>query len=259
MTTNLIVVETHHHVATVTINRPDKLNALNATLLSDLDAAMRRLADDRSVRAIILTGEGRAFVAGADIGELADEQRDGLVASALHGQAIFSAIERTRKPVVAAVNGYALGGGCELALACHVRIASTKAKFGLPEVKLGLMPGYGGTQRLPRLVGRGAALRLILSGETIDATEAHRIGLVDLLAEPDALMTVAHALADTIATNGPVAMARAIEAVDAGLDLPLGEGLRSEARLFGSLADTADMREGTRAFLEKRTASFQGA
>ncbi|HVZ47592.1 MAG TPA: enoyl-CoA hydratase-related protein [Gemmatimonadaceae bacterium] len=259
MTADLILVETRDRVATVTINRPDKLNALNAAVLEALDAAMRRLGADAAVGAIVITGAGRAFVAGADIGEIAAEPRDALEAFAARGQAVFGAIEAMRKPVIAAVNGFALGGGCELALACHVRVASARAKFGLPEVKLGLIPGYGGTQRLPRLVGRGAALRLVLTGEPVDATEAHRVGLADLVTEPDMLLDAARALAQSCAANGPVALARALEAVGTGLDLPLTDALRVEARLFGSLGDTADMREGTRAFLEKRPASFRGA
>jgi enoyl-CoA hydratase len=224
----LILVETRHHVGTIIINRPDKLNAL------------------------------RAFVAGADIGEIAKETPASLEKFASTGQAVFSEIEGTRKPVIAAVNGFAFGGGCELALACHVRVASTAAKFGLPEVKLGLIPGYGGTQRLPRLVGRGAALRLIMSGEAIDGTEAHRIGLAEMLAEPDKLMDTTYAFADACAKNGPVAVARAIEAVDAGLQLWMSDAMRCEAKLFASLGDTSDMREGTQAFLEKRTAHFRG-
>jgi enoyl-CoA hydratase len=258
MASDLILVETRHQIGTITVNRPDKLNALNGAVLGELDTAMRRLASDAGIRAVVITGAGRSFVAGADIGEIAGESRTALEAFASRGQAVFSAIEQTRKPVIAAVNGFALGGGCELALACHVRVASTKAKFGLPEVKLGLIPGYGGTQRLPRLVGRGPALRLILSGEPIDATEAHRIGLADMLAEPEALMETAYKFADACIANGPVAIARAIEAVDAGLDLVLGDGLRSEAKLFASLGDTNDMREGTRAFIEKRSAAFRG-
>jgi enoyl-CoA hydratase len=254
----LVLTETRHHVGTITINRPDKLNALNAAVLAELEAAVTQLASDASVRAIVITGAGRAFVAGADIGEIAQESRDSLQAFALRGQKIFSAIERTRKPVIAAVNGFAFGGGCELALACHVRLASTAAKFGLPEVKLGLIPGYGGTQRLPRLVGRGAALRLIMSGDAIDGAEAHRIGLAELIADPEKLMETAYAFADACAKNGPAAVARAIEAVDAGLDHTLGDGLRVEAQLFGSLGDTTDMREGTQAFLEKRAAKFTG-
>lgn len=258
MAFELLLVDISDRTATVTINRPDKLNALNAAVLAELGAAFDQLAGDASVGSVIVTGAGRSFVAGADIGEIANEPAAALEAFARRGQQLFRRIEQFRKPVIAAVNGFALGGGCELALACHVRFASTKAKFGLPEVKLGLIPGYGGTQRLPRLVGRGAALRLILGGEPIDGAEAHRIGLADAVAEPDALLPAARAFAAAVMANGPVATARALEAVDAGLDLPLDEGLAAEARLFGSLGDTADMREGTRAFLEKRPPTFRG-
>jgi enoyl-CoA hydratase len=256
--TALVLTETRHHVGTITINRPDKLNALNAEVLKELAAAHKSLAENREVRAIVITGAGRAFVAGADIGEIAAQNEAGLRQFAEGGQRIFDAIEDTRKPVIAAVNGFAFGGGCELALACHVRVASTAAKFGLPEVKLGLIPGYGGTQRLPRLVGKGAALRLILSGEAIDGAEAHRIGLAELIADPERLMETAYAFADACAKNGPVAIAKAIEAVNAGLNVDLSAGLRSEAVLFGTLGRTADMREGTTAFLEKRAAKFTG-
>ena len=260
MASDLLLVETADRVSTLTINRPDKLNALNAGVLQALDEAMRAAAAaDSAVGALIITGAGRAFVAGADIGEIAGEPSAALEAFSRRGQALFRAIERSSKPVIAAVNGFALGGGCELALACHVRFASTKAKFGLPEVKLGLIPGYGGTQRLPRLIGRGPALRLILSGEPVDAAEAHRVGLADGIFEPDALLAGARAFAAGVLANGPVAVARALQAVDDGLDRPLDEGLDVEARLFGSLGDTADMREGTRAFLEKRAAAFRGA
>lgn len=258
MASDLILVETRQQIGTVTINRPDKLNALNAAVLGELETAMQRLGSDAGIRAIVITGAGRSFVAGADIGEIANASRGTLQAFAERGQAVFRAIEQTRKPVIAAVNGFALGGGCELALACHIRVASTKAKFGLPEVKLGLIPGFGGTQRLPRLVGRGPALRLILSAEPIDGTEAHRIGLADLLAEPETLMTTAYTLADACMANSPVAIARAIEAVDVGLDLSLDHGLRSEATLFASLGDSNDMREGTLAFIEKRAPAFRG-
>ena len=259
MAYQFLLVETTDRIATVTINRPDKLNALNGAVLDDLEAAFTGLAVDSSVGAIILTGAGRSFVAGADIGEIAGEAADALERFATRGQRVLRAIERMRKPVIAAVNGFALGGGCELALACHLRIASTKAKFGLPEVKLGLIPGYGGTQRLPRLVGRGAALRLMLSAEPIDGTEAHRIGLADLLAEPEQLMGAARTFTTTILAHGPVAIARALEAVDTGLDLTLDAGLAAEATLFGGLGHTADMREGTKAFLEKRPPVFRGA
>jgi enoyl-CoA hydratase len=259
MAFELLLVDIADRIATVTINRPDKLNALNAAVLDELRAAFDGIAGDAGVGSVIVTGAGRSFVAGADIGEIAAEPAAALEAFARRGQRLFRRIEQFRKPVIAAVNGFALGGGCELALACHVRFASTKAKFGLPEVKLGLIPGYGGTQRLPRLVGRGAALRLILGGEPVDGAEAYRIGLADAVAEPEALLPAARAFATAVMANGPVAVARALEAVDAGLDLPLDDGLAVEARLFGSLGDTADMREGTRAFLEKRAPAFRGA
>lgn len=254
----LVITDTRDRITTITINRPEKLNALNAELLRGLDAALAAVTADRGVGAIIITGAGRAFVAGADIGEIASADVDAMEAFARRGQALFRRIERSVKPVIAAVNGFALGGGCELALACHVRIASTKARFGLPEVKLGLIPGYGGTQRLPRLVGRGAALKLILTGDPVDAAEAHRIGLADILVEPEALSEAARTFAATVLANGPIAIARALEAVDAGLDRPLDEALAFEARLFGSLGETTDMREGTRAFLEKRPPGFRG-
>ncbi|MCC7195224.1 MAG: enoyl-CoA hydratase/isomerase family protein [Gemmatimonadaceae bacterium] len=254
-----LLLESSDRIVTVTINRPDKLNALNADVLGELDTAFDAIAGDSGAGGVIVTGAGRSFVAGADIAEIASEPPASLEAFAKRGQALFRRIEQSRKPVVAAVNGFALGGGCELALACHVRFASTKAKFGLPEVKLGLIPGYGGTQRLPRLVGRGAALRLILSGEPIDGPEAYRIGLADAVAEPEALLPAARSFVASVLANGPVAVARALDAVDLALDLTLDEGLTAEARLFSSLGDTADMREGTRAFLEKRAAAFRGA
>ena len=255
----LLLVEVADRIATVTINRPDKLNALNDTVLAELAAAFGELGARDDVGAIIVTGAGRAFVAGADIGGLVDAQQGVLERFARAGQALFRRIEQSPKPVIAAVNGFALGGGFELALACHVRVASSAAKFGLPEVKLGLIPGYGGTQRLPRVVGRGRALALILTGEPIDAAEAWRIGVVNVVVEPAALLDSARAMAAAMLRNAPLAMARAIDAVDAGLDATLDDGLRLEARLFGSLESTADMREGTRAFLEKRPPQFRGA
>lgn len=258
MASELVLVARAARIATVTINRPDKLNALNGDVLAALRDAMADLARDATVGGIVLTGAGRAFVAGADIGEIADEEAAALEAYATRGQQTFRAIEQSRKPVIAAVNGFALGGGCELALACHVRFASTKARFGLPEVKLGLIPGYGGTQRLPRLIGRGPALRMILGGEPVDAAEAQRLGLVDAVTEPDALLDAARMFLATVLANGPVAIARALEAVDRGLDQPLDAALATEANLFGSLGRTRDMREGTRAFLEKRAAEFRG-
>ncbi len=259
MAYELLLIEISDRIATVTINRPEKLNALNDAMMREIGTLIDELATNAKVGAIIITGAGRAFVAGADISRLAAAETGDLEKFARFGQAVFRRIELSPKPVIAAVNGFALGGGCELALACHVRIASTQAKFGLPEVKLGLIPGYGGTQRLPRLVGRGAALQLILTGDTIDGTEAARLGLANVVVEPDALAGAARAMAATMLKNAPIALARAIEAVDVGLDTSLEDGLRLEARLFGSLETTADMREGTRAFLEKRPAKFRGA
>jgi enoyl-CoA hydratase len=254
-----LTVEISERVATVTINRADKLNALNARVLEDLDEVFTAFAGDDAVSAVIVTGAGRAFVAGADIAEIASLDAAGLQRMSAKGQAIFTRIERLPKPVIAAVNGFALGGGCELALACHIRVASEHAKFGLPEVKLGLIPGYGGTQRLPRLVGKGRAMQLLLSGEQIDAGEAYRIGLVNAVASGPTLHEVAHSIALQVGRNGPVAVARAIEAMNDGYDRPIDDALAIEARLFGSLGDTQDMREGTAAFLAKRAAKFSGA
>ncbi len=259
MAYELLLLEISDRIATVTINRPDKLNALNDTMMRELSSMIDELTANKDVGVIVLTGTGRAFVAGADISRLAVAEQGELEKFARFGQGVFRRIELSSKPVIAAVNGFALGGGCELALACHMRIASTQAKFGLPEVKLGLIPGYGGTQRLPRLVGRGAALQLILTGDPIDGTEAARIGLANIVVEPDALLTTARTMAATMLKNAPIAIARAIEAVDVGLDATLDDGLRLEARLFGSLDETFDMREGTKAFLEKRPPGFRGA
>ena len=258
MAYEFLLVDISERIATVTINRPDKLNALNDALMREIGAAIEQLCADASVGAIIITGAGRAFVAGADISRLATAQGGELEKFARFGQGVFRRIELSPKPVIAAVNGFALGGGCELALSCNMRIASSLAKFGLPEVKLGLIPGYGGTQRLPRLVGRGAALQLILTGDTIDGAEAARLGLANAVVEPDALAGAARAMASTILKNAPIALTRAIEAVDVGLDATLEDGMRLEARLFGSLEATEDMREGTKAFLEKRPPAFRG-
>jgi enoyl-CoA hydratase len=255
----LLLLAIDDRIATVTINRPDKLNALNDAMMREIGVMLDELTANKAVGAIIITGAGRAFVAGADITRLAVSQQGELEKFARFGQSVFRRIELSSKPVIAAVNGFALGGGCELALACHVRVASTLAKFGLPEVKLGLIPGYGGTQRLPRLIGRGAALQLILTGDPVDGTEAARLGLANVVVEPDALLPTARAMATTMLKNAPIAMARAIEAVDVGLDATLEDGLRLEARLFGSLESTSDMREGTKAFLEKRPPDFRGA
>ncbi len=246
-------------VATLTINRPKVLNALDAATLGELGEAMRGLQADPSVRAVILTGSGeRAFVAGADINELAALAPDAAKAHAELGQRVFDLIERLGKPVIAAVNGFALGGGCELAMACTVRLAADSARFGQPEVKLGLTPGFAGTQRLPRLVGKGRAMELILGGGVIDAAEAFRIGLVNRVVPAASLMDEARALAQAWAANAPIAMRYAMEAVAHGLETSLAEGSFVEASLFGLAFATEDMREGTRAFLEKRKPAFRG-
>ena len=252
-------VEVRDRVATITVNRPDKLNALNDATVAELDAAIGDVIARDDVGGAILTGAGsRAFVAGADIAELATQGPFDGRARARRGQAMLMRIERSPKPVIAAVNGYALGGGCELAMACHVRIASESAQFALPEVTLGISPGYGGTQRLPRLVGKGRALQLILTGERIDAHEAFRIGLVNKVTAPDELLATAEAMLRQILARGPVAVALCIDAVNRGLDGSLEAGLALEAEHFGLLASTADMREGMQAFLEKRPPKFSG-
>jgi enoyl-CoA hydratase len=245
-------------IAVLTVNRPEKLNALNAATIADLGAAIDELRGRDDVAGVILTGAGRAFVAGADISEIAGRTPLEAKTLARAGQEVFRRFETSPKPVVAAVNGFALGGGCELAMACHVRVASEAAKFGQPEVKLGLIPGYGGTQRLPRLVGRGRALQLLLTGETIDAAEAYRIGLVNAVVPAAELLDRARALLGQMLANAPVALALCIEAVNAGVDLPLDDAQRLEANQFGLAAATQDMAEGTRAFMDKRPAQFAG-
>ncbi len=235
------------------------LNALNATLFSELDSALDALAADDAVRAVIVTGAGeKAFAAGADIQELAAVLSFEGQELAARGQRVFGKMETLGKPVIAAVNGFALGGGCELAMAATLRIASESAKLGQPEVKLGLIPGYGGSQRLPRLVGKGAAMKLLLTGEMVSAPEALRIGLVEEVATAAELMSRAKALAGTIAGMAPIAVRQCIAAVNAGYDLPLGEALAHEAALFGLCCGTADKAEGTRAFLEKRAPVWRG-
>ncbi|HEX5236163.1 MAG TPA: enoyl-CoA hydratase-related protein [Silvibacterium sp.] len=252
-----ISVEVAEGVAVITLNRPKVLNALNAALLSELDAALDVLSGDEVVRAVILTGAGeKAFAAGADIQELAVVNGVEGQALAARGQAVFGKLEQIGKPVIAAVNGFALGGGCELAMSATVRIASETAKLGQPEVKLGLIPGYGGSQRLPRLVGKGAAMKLLLTGEMVLAAEALRIGLVDEVVPAGELMGRARALARMMAGMAPIAVRQCIAAVNAGYDLPLGEALAHEAALFGLCCGTADKAEGTRAFLEKRAAKW---
>lgn len=245
-------------IATVTINRPDKLNALNHQVVTELGEAIDSALDNPDVGGIILTGAGRAFVAGADIAEL--ESHTGITAKRLseRGSKVFRRFETSPKPTIAAVNGFALGGGCELAMCCHIRIASEFAKFGQPEVKLGLVPGYGGTQRLPRLVGKGRAMQLLLTGEIIDAQEAFRIGLVNRVLPAAELIPAVTAMLQTIMANSPLAVAHCIEAVNSGYDLPLADAMTLEATAFGLLASTEDKQEGTRAFLEKRAPKFTG-
>lgn len=246
-------------IARITVNRPDKLNALNAIVIAELGDAVTRIETDSAVRGAILTGAGaKAFVAGADIAELTEQGATGGRSRALVGQQVFRRLERCGKPVIAAVNGFALGGGCELAMACHLRVASEQAKFGQPEVKLGIAPGYGATVRLPRLVGKGRALELLLTGEMIDAKEAFRIGLVNRVVPADRLLAEAEAMLRTILTNGPLAIRACLEAVDNGLDMTVDQALLLEASFFGLLSATEDMREGTRAFIEKRKPSFKG-
>jgi enoyl-CoA hydratase len=254
-----LTVDVAERIATLTVNRPDKLNALNSATIAELGTAIDELRARSDVAGVILTGAGRAFVAGADIGELAAQTPEAARARSLRGQGIFRRYETCPKPVIAAVNGFALGGGCELALACHVRVASDVAKFGQPEVKLGLIPGYGGTQRLPRLVGRGRALQLLLTGEIIDAAEALRIGLVNRVVAAAELVSVTRAMMLQMLANGPLALAGCISVADRGLDMTLEEGLALEAEHFGILAGSTDMSEGTRAFLEKRPPQFTGA
>ncbi len=246
-------------IATVTLNRPDKLNALSDALMGELGRAIDEARVRPDVGAVLLTGAGRAFGAGADISELAGQSAVQGKARAERGQRVFRRFETSPKPTIAAVNGVALGGGCELAMACHLRIASESAKFGQPEVKLGTVPGYGGTQRLPRLVGKGRALQLLLTGETIDAAEAYRIGLVNRVVPAAQLMDVCRVMLATMLAQGPLALAHCIEAVDRGLDMSLDDAIALEASFFGLLSATADKAEGMRAFLEKRPASFSGA
>jgi enoyl-CoA hydratase len=254
-----LLVDVQDRIATITLNRPDKLNALNRETIEELGDAVRVTREDSAVGGVIITGSGaKAFVAGADIAELAEMGPvDGIDVSRL-GQRVFREIELSRKPVIAAVNGFALGGGCELAMACHLRIASETARFGLPEVKLGIIPGYGGTLRLPRLVGKGRALELMLTGEMIGAEEALRIGLVNRVVGAEALAAESRNLLTLILNNGPVALGLAIECTTRGMEMSVDDGLALESNLFGLLAATDDMREGMTAFLEKRKAEFKG-
>jgi enoyl-CoA hydratase len=259
MTYQTLLLEHRDGIAVLTINRPDKLNALNDDVVRELHAAAQALGAEPAVRGVILTGAGpKAFVAGADIGDLAKQGVLDGRRRALTGQQMLFAFERMGKPVLAAVNGFALGGGCELAMACHLRIASENARFGQPEVNLGITPGYGGTQRLPRIVGKGNALYILLTGEMVTAADALRMGLVSKVVPADQLLAEAEKVMRGIIAKGPVALALTMEAVDRGLESSLEDGLRIEADAFGLVASTQDMKEGLTAFLEKRPAKFTG-
>ena len=254
-----ILAKKEDGIGFIIINRPDKLNALNAKTLEELHAAFSEFKEDQEIKAVILTGSGeKAFIAGADIGELAGLDGDTGKNYVLKGQETSRLIENFPKPVIAAINGFALGGGTEVALACHVRIAADNAKMGQPEVKLGLIPGFGGTQRLARLVGKGQAMELILSGKMIDAQQALRIGLVNQVVTLSELLPACRKLAEEMTANGPSALEYAIQAINMGLDRTLDEGLLLEAELFGKACATEDSKEGTSAFLEKRKANFKG-
>lgn len=255
---NTIIVEIARRIACVTINRPDKLNAFNAQAKAELKQAFEIIKNDSSVDVVILTGAGeKAFVAGTDIKELTELDTESGKGFSEDGQAVFNLIENLGKPVIAAVNGYALGGGTELALACHIRIASENAKFGQPEVNLGIIPGYGGTQRLARLVGKGRAMELILTGDQIDAQEAYRIGLVNKVVPQAELMKTAEVVAQKILSKGQLAIRFALKAVNMTAETNLTDGQALEASLFGLCCETEDFKEGTKAFLEKRKPEFK--
>ena len=258
MTYQNLRVSVSDRIGTITVNRPDKLNALNSLTIDELEQAIDALTSAPEVGGIIVTGAGRAFVAGADIAELAALNEAGTHALSRRGQAVFAKFEESHKPVIAAVNGFALGGGCELAMACHIRIAGDAARFGQPEVKLGQIPGYGGTLRLPRLVGPGHAAQLLLTGEIIDANEAARIGLVNRVVPAAELMSVAEGLMRQMLANAPLAQARILDAIRRGADAPMSSHYDLESAAFSALAATDDAREGAAAFLEKRPPRFSG-
>lgn len=254
-----LIVERDGAVAIVTVNRPKVLNALNSPTLDELRRTVLALKHDDGVRVVVITGAGdKSFIAGADINELAEQSPVAGRDHAMRGQHVLDLIENMGKPVIAAINGYALGGGCELAMACTIRIAADTAKLGQPEINLGLIPGYGGTQRLSRLVGRGRALELLLTGDQISAQEAHRLGLVNRVVPAAELMGEVRTLGAALAAKAPVAARYIIDAVNKGLQMPFPEAQVFEATLFGLVASTGDMREGTRAFLEKRKPEFKG-
>lgn len=259
MTFDNLLLERDGSIVTITINRPKVLNALNAATMGELSRAFLGFKDDDSVRVVIITGAGeKAFIAGADINELAVQTPTGAKELSQRGQALFDLIENLGKPVIAAIGGFAVGGGCELAMACTLRLASDSARLGQPEVNLGLIPGYGGSQRLPRLVGKGVALDLLLSGRQVKADEAFRIGLVNRIVPSTELLNEARLLAEALAKQPPLSIKYILEAVNLGVEMPLDQGQSVESILFGLVASTEDMREGTKAFLEKRKAKFQG-
>jgi len=256
---NNILYELKDGIGLVTINRPDKMNALNDETINELNDVTGRIKLDERVWVVIITGAGeKAFVAGADIRELSQLNAQTAEAKMLKGQELNNRIENLGKPVIAAINGFALGGGCELAMACHIRLAADTAKLGQPEINLGIIPGYGGTQRLSRLVSRGKALELLLSGDNITAQEAYRIGLVDSIHPREQLMKAAFNLAAKLLRKSPLATKAIIEAVNDGLKKPFSEALKLEANIFSILIETEDAREGLKAFLEKRQPNFQG-
>jgi enoyl-CoA hydratase len=253
-----LLTSLENNIFTIIINRPDKMNALNAQVIADLRTAMQQVYDNEEVRGVIITGAGaKAFIAGADIAEFADfNSKEGRLMAA-NGHAVFNMIENCPKPVIAAVNGFALGGGCELAMACHMRIAAENAKFGQPEVNLGIIPGYGGTQRFVQYIGKGKALELMMTTDMISATEAHTLGLVNHVVAPEALIAKATELLQKIFTKGPLAIARVIACVNAHFEAQQG-GFEREIKEFANSFDSEDFKEGTRAFVEKRKANFTG-
>lgn len=254
-----ILFEVKNRIAYLTLHRPEKMNALNWQTMAEVQQALASIKEDGEVGGVIITGAGeKAFAAGADIGELAQKTPVGAKEFSLQSQEILHFIEHFPKPIIAAVNGFCLGGGSELALACHMRVASEKAKFGQPEVNLGIMCGNGGTQRLPRLIGKGRAIELLVTGNMIDAHEAWRMGWVNYVTPPDQLLSKCEEILQTIGKKGPIAVKLTLEAVTHGLEMSLAEGVQLESNLFGMLFSTSDMKEGTKAFLEKRPANFQG-
>jgi enoyl-CoA hydratase len=259
MSFETLLFEKKSGYAIISLNRPDKLNALNGQLFADLAKAIALVAENSEIHAVIITGSGaKAFAAGADIAELHNQDESSGAEFSKVGQRVFDAIEHLGKPVVAAVNGFALGGGCELALACHIRFAATNAKFGQPEVNLGILPGYGGTQRLTRIVGVAKSAELILSGNIINADDALRIGLVNSLHEPNILMEFTEKFVQTVVSKAPLAVYAALESIIACTKLSHQQGMNLESQKFGEICGSADFKEGTKAFLEKRPATFTG-